>query len=372
MGDGNKTEQATPRRRNKAKEQGQIARSRELPSALGFAAVAGVLVLMAPSAITHWTSLYRNALYAAAGNLDAGGPLLFWSTVEVLRWVTPILLAGSAVSIFAGLAQGGMNFAPEAMAPKFERFSPASKIQQIFSSAGLSQMLKSLLPFAVILWLAVQSVRDHWEEIIHASSMGLRPYAGFVGSLIFSLSWKSTLVMLAWSGVDYLLVWRKLESDLKMTKQEVREEYKETEGNPVIKGRVRQMQRAMRKRKSLKDAATATVVVTNPTHYAVALKYEMEMDAPTVVAKGRDLLAQKIKAIARENGIMTIENRPLAQALYKSVEVGDKIPAKLYQAVAEILAFVFRAQTEIRRKDAARSSRNASGQRIDRRAEATI
>jgi len=142
----------------------------------------------------------------------------------------------------------------------------------------------------------------------------------------------------------------------------VRQEYKETDGNPVIKSRIRQVQRAMRKRHSLKAAATATVVVTNPTHYAIALRYEIDMPAPIVVAKGRDLLAEKIKKVARDNGIMLVENKPLAQALYKSVEVGDSIPSKLYQAVAEILALVFRAQAEVRRSEAERRSRNASGQ----------
>ena len=152
---------------------------------------------------------------------------------------------------------------------------------------------------------------------------------------------------------------------MKMTKQEVREEYKETDGNPVIKSRIRQLQRAMRRKQSLKAAATATVVVTNPTHFAVALRYETEMPAPMVVAKGRNLLAEKIKQLARDNGIMLVENKPLAQALYKSVEVGDSIPAKLYQAVAEILALVFRAEAEVRKAEAARRSRNASGQRTE-------
>jgi len=150
---------------------------------------------------------------------------------------------------------------------------------------------------------------------------------------------------------------------MKMTKQEVRQEYKETDGNPVIKGRIRQLQRAMRKKQSLKAAATATVIVTNPTHFAVALRYETDMPAPVVVAKGKNLLAEKIKQLARDNGIMLVENRPLAQALYKSVEVGDSIPSKLYQAVAEILAMVFRAQAEVRRSEADRRSRNASGQK---------
>jgi flagellar biosynthetic protein FlhB len=145
----------------------------------------------------------------------------------------------------------------------------------------------------------------------------------------------------------------------------VRQEYKDTDGNPFIKSRIRQLQRAMRKKQSLQAAASATVIVTNPTHYAVALRYQPEMTAPVVVAKGRNLLAEKIKQLARDNGIMLVENKPLAQALYKSVEVGDSIPAKLYQAVAEILAFVFRAQAEVRRSEAERRSRNASGQKTE-------
>ena len=269
------------------------------------------------------------------------------------------------VSALTGLAQGGFNFAPEAMALKFDRFNPASKLGQIFSPVGLSNLLKSLLPFAAILWITVIVVRAQWEAMVLSSSLGLKPFANLIGSMVIELTWKSLLVLAAWSAVDYLLTLRKMESDLKMTKQEVREEYKETDGNPFIKSRIRQLQRAMRKKQALAAAATATVVVTNPTHFAVALRYEMEMPAPIVVAKGRNLLAERIKQIARDNGIMLIENKPLAQALYKSVEVGDSIPAKLYQAVAEILALVFRAQAEVRRNEAERRSRNASGEKID-------
>jgi flagellar biosynthetic protein FlhB len=366
MADSNKTEEATPKRRNKAREQGQIARSRELPGVLALAAVAGTLTLMAPTAITHWTVLYRNTLYSAAsGDIESNGPEIFWSAVEVMRWIVPTLMAGMLVSLLAGLAQGGLNFAPEALALKFDRFNPASRLGQIFSPMGLSNLLKSLLPFSAILWITGSVMLEHWESMVHASSLGLRLYSIFVGSMVFELTWKSGLVLVAWSGVDYFLTWKKIEGDLKMSKQEVREEYKETDGNPQIKSRIRQLQRAMRRKQSLKAAATATVVVTNPTHYAIALRYEMDMTAPLVVAKGKNLLAEKIKQLARDNGIMLVENRPLAQALYKSVEVGDAIPAKLYQAVAEILAMVFRAQAEVRRSDAERRSRNASGQKTE-------
>jgi flagellar biosynthetic protein FlhB len=150
-----------------------------------------------------------------------------------------------------------------------------------------------------------------------------------------------------------------------MTKQEMREEHKESDGNPLIKSRIHRLRRQIRRKHSLKAAATATVVVTNPTHYAIALRYETEMTAPMVVAKGQNLLAEKIKQLARDSGIMLVENKSLAQALYKSVEVGDSIPAKLYQAVAEILALVFRAEAEVRTAEAARGSRNASGQKTE-------
>jgi flagellar biosynthetic protein FlhB len=363
MADGSKTEQATPKRQDKAREQGQVARSRELPGVFALAGVIGVTMLMAPSAVTHWTTFYRNTLYiASSGNLDRNGPEIFWSGVEVMRWIVPTLLVGMMLSAGSGLVQGGFNFAPQALSLKFDRFNPASKLGQLFSPIGLSNLLKSLLPFTAILWIASIQVRSNWQTIVHASSLGLRPFATLVGSLIFDLTWKAGLVLLAWSMVDYVLTLKKMQGDMKMTKQEVREEYKETDGNPVIKQRIRQTRRRMYKQQSLKAAATATVIITNPTHYAVALRYETDMPAPTVVAKGRNLLAERIKQLARDNGIMLVENKPLAQALYKSVEVGDSIPSKLYQAVAEILALVFRAQAEVRRNEAERRSRNASGQ----------
>jgi flagellar biosynthetic protein FlhB len=366
MADSSKTEQATAKRQSKAREKGQVARSRELPGVFALAAVAGATAIMAPTSVTHWTTFYRNALYAAStGNFESNGPLFFWSSVEVMRWIVPILLAAVLFSAFSGTAQGGINFAPEALALKFDRFNPASKLGQIFSPVGLSNMLKSLLPFGAILWLAISSIRTNWDTIVHASSLGLRVFAGFLGSMVFALTWKAGLVLLFWSGIDYVLTLMKNKSDMKMTKQEVREEHKESDGNPVIKRRIHRLRREMRRKQSLRAAATATVVVTNPTHYAVALRYETEMPAPIVVAKGRNLLAEKIKQLARDSGIMLVENKSLAQALYQSVEVGDSIPAKLYQAVAEILAMVFRAEAEVRKAEAARGSRNASGEKTE-------
>ena len=160
------------------------------------------------------------------------------------------------------------------------------------------------------------------------------------------------MILLVWAGVDYLLIWWKNEGDMKMSRQDIRDEMRQTEGNPESKARVRRIQRQSRRRQMLKAAETATVVITNPTHYAVALRYEVNMKAPIVVAKGLDILAAKIKEVAWRLDIPLIENRPLAQALYKTVEVGDPIPSALYHAVAEILVLIYKAQTEVRNRKA--------------------
>jgi flagellar biosynthetic protein FlhB len=267
-----------------------------------------------------------------------------------LRWVVPVVATAWVLSVSGGLAQGGLVFAPEALQLKPERMNPAWKLKQMFSLAGLSGILKSLLPFAVIVWIGISTVTKHWEAVIHTSELGVRVYAGFLVSVMGELVWKSGLVLVAWAGIDYLMVWQKLEGDLKMSRQDLKDEAKQTDGNPQIKGRIRRLQRSLRRRQMLRDTEKASVVITNPTHFAVALRYEMEMEAPIVIAKGRDLLAQEIKEVARWHGIPVLENPPLAQALYRSVEVGRPIPAALYAAVAEILAFVFRAQARARQQ----------------------
>ncbi|ADW70913.1 EscU/YscU/HrcU family type III secretion system export apparatus switch protein [Granulicella tundricola] len=367
MADSNKTEEATPKRRQKAREQGQVARSKELPSVLAIAGAIGALCMMSQSAVTHWTTFYRSMLdTASTSDLESNGPILFWGSVEVFRWIIPVLMSATVLSVAAGLAQGGLSIAPEAMQLKFERFNPASKVGQIFSLAGVSNMLKSLLPFGAIAWIGEACIRSNWGMLIRASSFGLRQLVTTLGGMIFEVAWKSALVLVAWAGVDYLLTWKKMEGDLKMSKEEIKEEYKQNDGNPLIKSRIRRLQRRMRKKQALAAAATATVIVTNPTHYAVALRYTPEMAAPEVVSKGMNLLAQQIKALGAENGIMILENKPLAQALYKTVEVGEVIPSTLYQAVADILVIVFRAQAEVRQQEAMRRNRNASGELVRR------
>ncbi len=361
MADSSKTEQATPRQRQNARNRGQVTRSRELSGALSLAAVAGVVYLMGRQAVPQWTHFFRTTLdMASQDTIEANGPLLFWTTVEAMRWIFPVLLAGMAVSLLAGLAQGGFVFAPESLAFNFSRLSPASKMGQIFSLAGLSNILKSLLPFAAIAWIGVASIHTHWNDILGCSFEDSRRFAGLISTILLEIVWKSGLVLLIWAGMDYLLLWWKNEGDLKMSRQDLRDELKQTEGNPENRARIRRIQRQARRRQMLKAAETATVVITNPTHYAVALRYETSMSAPIVVAKGLDNLAAKIKEVAWKFDIPVMENRPLAQALYKSVEVGDPIPSALYHAVAEILVLIFKAQAEVKSRQAQRAGRPAA------------
>ena len=361
MAESNKSEQATPLHRQKARERGQITRSRELSGALSMCAVAGAMYMMCRQAVPEWAHYFRTTLdIAATDSIEPGGALLFWTTMETLRWIVPILGAGLVVSIVAGLAQGGFVFAPEALEFKFERLSPASRLSQLFSPAALSTILKSLLPFSAIAWVGVASIRGHWSEIVSSTSVDVHGLVHMLGGILLELCWKSGLILLIWSGVDFMLLWWKSEGDLKMSRQDIKDEMRQSEGNPESKARVRRLLRQNRRRQMLKAAETATVVITNPTHYAVALRYEANMKAPVVVAKGLDHLAAKIKEIAWKMDIPMIENRPLAQALFKTVEVGDPISSALYHAVAEILVLIYKAQADVRSREAQRRASHIS------------
>lgn len=357
MADSNKTEQATPRQRQKARERGQVTRSRELSNAFTMCAVAAVVYLMCRQALPQWANFFRTTLDLGISDpVEPGGALLFNVTVQTLRWVLPIFGTALAVSLLSSFAQGGFVFSGESLAFQFDRINPANRLKQLFSLGGLSNILKSLLPFAAIAWVGVAGIKSHWDEILGSSYVGARGFTHLLSGILIEIGWKSGLILLIWSGVDYMLLWWKSEGDLKMSRQDIRDELKQTEGNPASKARLRRILRQTRRRQMLKAAETATVVVTNPTHYAVALRYEAHLPAPIVVAKGLDNLARKIKEIAWAKDIPVMENKPLAQALYKSVEVGDSIPAALYHAVAEILVMVYKAQAEVRKREAQRHS----------------
>ncbi len=350
MADESRTEQATPRRRQRARREGDVPRSREFPASLTLMAVVVFLWWQPQNWPQNWKDAWRGLLeqslaYGIHGDLAAGAPLLSTVAWRVCALVAPTLALAWLVALAGSFALGGVVVAPAALAPKPQRLNPATNLQRLFSLGGMQGLLKSLIPSACVLYLVVAMIARDWGQLMQISRMGARPSLAWMLSHIFEISWKGSLVFALWSGFDVLIARMNYERQIRMTRQEVRDDAKETEGHPQVRGRIRRLQREMRRRRMLRDVARATVVVTNPNEYAVALEYKPEtMAAPVVVAKGRNFLAQRIKREARWHGIPLVENPPLAQALYRATEIGQAIPAKLYTAVAEILAFIFRAQ----------------------------
>jgi flagellar biosynthesis protein FlhB len=342
----NRTEKATPKRRKEAGDKGQVLRNRELVSALSLFAVILLLAWHPQAWIGRWQNYFSHALEASLqGDWATIPPVLGWTLLSVARWVAPIFVLAFCVSVGATVSQGGISIATKALTPDLSRLNPANNLRHLFSLSGLSRILKSLIPTALILYLAMHFIVGRIPEVLHSSRLPGHASLSLLGSLWFGIAWQSTFVLLLWSGVDFILQWQTFERGLRMTKQEVRQENKDNEGNPQVKGRIRRLRRELLRKSLHQDVQRATAVITNPTHYAVALEYRpSSMPAPVVVAKGRNLIAQKIKELARWHEIPLIENPPLAQALYKATDVGQMIPPKLYAAVAEILAFLYRAQ----------------------------
>ncbi len=368
---GERTEQATQHRREKAQKEGDVLHSRELSAAAG--TLAGVLTLGALGA--HILVVWRDsfAAFLALGSPARWEPAEIAPTLASLRRLTLAVLGSPAVVMAtvaaaalgtAILQTGGVNFYAGAVGFKPERINPAGNVKTLFSLRAAARLGKSLLPASLLAVFAAQRI-GRQLTMPPFSTARLEQLGSDVYGLLLAAAW----LLFGWSAIDYLVEWQSRESRLKMSRQEMREEFKETEGNPQIRGRIRNLQRQMRQRKVKADVSKAAVVLTNPTHYAVALGFDFgTMEAPKVVAKGRNLLAEEIKAEARWAGVPIVENPPLARSLYRSVEVGQSIPVDLYAAVAAILAWLYRQRLEAEmrerraRESAARSRVQAAAQ----------
>jgi flagellar biosynthetic protein FlhB len=364
---GEPTEQATQHRRDKARKEGDILHSRELSAAAG--TLAGVMVLGAMG--SHLMILWRGTF---AAFLDLGLPgrwepnqiqptllALRQLSFAILGPVAAILGAVTAAAFGIGVLQtGGINFHVGAVGFKIDRINPVSNIKNLFSLRAAARLAKSLIPACVLVVFAVQRIGRQLKmppfSIMRLEALGKDAYG-----LLLATAW----LLFAWSAIDYLVEWQSRESRLKMSREDLRDEYKETEGNPQIRSRIRNLQRAARRRKVKADVSKAAVVLTNPTHYAVALSFDFAtMEAPKMVAKGRNLLAEEIKAEARWAGVPIIENPPLARSLYRTVEVGQPIPVDLYAAVAAILAYLYRQRLDAEMRE--RRAREAAAQAAQR------
>jgi len=346
---GERTEQATAHRRDKARKDGDLLHSRELTAAAGTLAGVLALGLLGNRSLESWRSAFGGFLALGASERWEArklGPTLSAMrslTLEVLTPVGIVMAAVAAGALAAGVAQtGGLSLHPGSVGFKLERVNPLSNAKNLFSLRTAARLGKSMLPVALLSIFAVQRIARQFQ--IPPFSMARLE---MLGSDVFGLLQAAAWLLFGWAAIDYLVEWRSRESRLKMSKDDLREEMKETEGSPQIRSRIRGLQRQMRRRKVKADVSKAAVVLTNPTHYAVALGFDFAtMDAPKVLAKGRNLLAEEIKAEARWAGVPIIENPPLARSLYRSVEAGHAIPVDLYAAVAAILAYLYRQRVE--------------------------
>ena len=343
---GERTERATGKRRNEARKKGQVAKSREIPSVAVLLAALSVLYILSAYLWQQLSSVMVRS-FQKIGTLTLSPDNTLAFQMEILWWLfqilAPLLLAIMAVAVLSNYVQIGSLFSTEAIQPQWGRINPIQGFSRLFSKQSMVELLKSAGKFLIIGWVAYSTVEKELPEIRLLTEKEVGGIFSYVGLVSSRIVFKTLLVMIALAVLDYLFQRWSYEKSLRMTKREVFEEYKQSEGDPLIKSRVRSIQREMARKRMMAEVPKADVVITNPTHLAVALLYEREeMAAPRVVAKGAGWIAEKIKETAQAHGIPILENKPLAQVLYKTVELGQMIPSSLYQMVADLLAHVYR------------------------------
>lgn len=343
---GEKTEKATPRRREEARKKGQVFKSADLNSAVILLAGSMALLLSFPymvSQLKGFTSLYL--LHRGTQSLtEAYSYYMFLEAMQLLaRMCLPIMGTTFVVALLVSYLQVGIVFSTEPLTPQPNRINPVEGFKRIFSRRALMELFKSLAKVFITGYVVYTIIRENYAVFPHFIDMELGASMIVFGDIIFEIALKVGVIYVIIGIVDYIYQWFEHEKSLKMSKYEIKQEYKQNEGDPQIRSRQRQIQREMAMRRMMSEVPRADVVITNPTHFAVALRYEApRMTAPVVVAKGQDYMALRIKEIAAQNQVALVENPPLARTLYSSTEIGDVVPEELYQAVAEVLAFVYR------------------------------
>lgn len=339
-----KSEQPTDSKLKKAKEKGQIPRSRELTSLIILLVGIMLFWIMGTHFVSKLKTIFQHAMLVAHRTDD--DKQIIFNLINLLTagfWaILPIFAGLVIVAIIAPLSVGGLLFSLQSIKPNLGKLNPISGFKRLFSLRIFSELFKSILKVVLIAFAAALFLIHQFPNMLVLPSMYLNNALSQVMQLLIYASLLIVLALIPMVGFDiFYQIWSNLKK-LKMSKQEVKDEFKEQEGNPQIKGRIRQMQQAMARRRMMKDVPKANVIVTNPTHYAVALQYdEKTMSAPKILAKGTDNIASKIKQIAQEHQIPQLEAPPLARALYRHGEIGKSIPAELYAAVAQILAWVY-------------------------------
>lgn len=345
-----RTEAATPRRIQKARERGQVFKSAELVSAITLLAAYVSLAVAGPAVwhvLTQFSTDTWGRLAAATLTPDDVHRLSLTVLMAVGLAAGPVLLGSLVAGMAANYAQVGFLFSLQPLVPDMGRLNPLSGLQRIFSRRSAVELLKAAVKTAIISLVAYSAVRGQLDRFPLMLDQPIEALLGSVGAMVAAVMLRVGLAMLLVAGADYAYQRYEFHVQMRMTKQEIKEEYRETEGSPEVKSRIRRKQRELARRRMMQEVPRADVVVTNPTHFAVALRYDSaEMDAPQVVAKGQGYVAQRIREVAAEHDVPVVENPPLARTLYAAVEIGAGVPEDLYQAVAEILAYVYRLRAK--------------------------
>lgn len=341
-----KTEPATQRRRRDARKEGKVARSIELNSfAILFVGVM-VLFFAMPLMMRQISDLMRELLQSSATfDLSVGFiPRVFFTFgARLLIILAPMMIALLVAGLLINFSQVGFHLTAKPLEPKPEKLDIIKGLKKLFSMQSLVALIRNIIKLVIIGWIAYTAIRAESKHFVSVLDSDVYNLLSFTGQAAFHISLKIALAMLVLGLLDYAYQKWDFEKSIRMTKQEIKEEIKQYEGSPITRQRVRRVQQELSRMRMTREIPKADVVVTNPVHLAVALKYDADnMGAPTVVAKGARLLAEKIKKIAREHQVPIVENKPLARALYQAVEIGAEIPANLYKAVAEVLAYVYR------------------------------
>ena len=351
---GEKTESATPRRREEARKRGQVAKSADLSS---IGVLLGVLLALRPLC-RHAADVLTHYLEGSLRRLDTmnlsvhetmtlGGAAI----LALVQALGPLLLLALALGVLINVAQTGPMWSTEALQPNLNKLNPLTGFQRLISARGLVEMVKSVYKIGLISYICWTTIQGAYPQLCAVSRLDLMQGTAVVGETLGRLAMRVVATMLVLAALDYAFQRYQFEKQIRMSKEEVKQEMKQSEVSPQLRARIRARQREIAKKRMMEEVPKADVIITNPTHFAVALRYEMgKMAAPSVVAKGQDLIALKIRETAQLHDVPIVENPPLARALYAQVKIGGEVPGELYEAVAEVLAFVYQINKERRER----------------------
>lgn len=354
---GEKTEEPTAKKKQDTRKEGKVPKSKELSSGVELIALFLILKFWVghmgenfmklfseiyekiPAYTTYWNGhIVREDYKVLINNVY----------VKLLVQLLPFFVVGIVIAVGVNMLQFKFQISTKPLKPKFSKLNPISGMKRLFSKDKIVELIKSIAKIVLIMFIVYSTVKDDWVYLVKFYGMPLNQAIEAIGNIVINMGLKISLVFMIVAFVDLIYQRRKFNNDIKMTKQEVKDEYKNAEGDPQIKGKIRAKMREASQRRMMQDVPKADVVITNPTHYAVAIRYDAATGtAPVVLAKGADYVAQKIKEIARESKVEIVENKPLARMLYANVDIGQEVPPELYQAVAEVLAMVYKMQGKI-------------------------